>query len=470
MKAKIITSFLMLSLITSYVSAKTIYANAASGKDNNDGLSAENAVETVAQAYALADAGDVIKLSGTFLFEAQLTIEKADLTLESADTQSPAVLDGQGSYRLFQLKNSVTFRNLIFKNGFGDNGGALMLPIGFWRTVKVTGCVFDGNSSGNMGGAIYVCTYGGTDILTINRCVFKNNRSGSHGGTIAFIPEGGDPVGNRATLNVSNSTITANRNTGGVGAVLFVDGGARNWATFNFDHVTIAGNSDRDNQNGNIAGIAINSSEASVNVRNSIIEGNVSANGDFCDLSFSDIPTALTIKNSIIGHLTIWGSTINVASLPQTSLISESNVNNVKISTDQAVSGLDAFNGAYFTLLPNALAYNFGRIANLTPEINADQLGVSRTDATYTSAGSVEFFQSVTTSTASEILKPIIQTTKNQLYISPVSEQTVEIYNTMGSLVYKNKISSGQNIPLSSGMYLLRFSISPASVVKVIIP
>jgi len=119
MKSTITTFFFIANFLFFFSltgSAKDIYVNPVSGNDTNDGTTVENSLQTIVQGYTMASDGDVIKLDGTFLLESELSIEKS-ITIESSGT-AKAILDGQGACRFFTLKNNVTFRNLIFQNGY----------------------------------------------------------------------------------------------------------------------------------------------------------------------------------------------------------------------------------------------------------------------------------------------------------------------------------------------------------------
>lgn len=433
------------------LSAKDIFANAATGVDTNDGLTYETSVATVAQAYALASNDDVIKLNGTFLFDTEILMEKA-ITIESVGA-TKAILDGQGATRFFTLKNNVKFRNLIFKDGLASEGGAFFIPIGYWRDMNFTDCVFDGNVANGQGGVFRMITYGGTDLLKINRCLFVNNHSGDHGGVFSYIPEGGDPVGNKAILTISNTTFTNNKNNGGVGGILFVDGGAAQWGVFNFNNITVSGNSDLANTSGNIPGFAFVGSTMAVNINNSIIEGNPSQNGDYADLSFGAIPTALTIKNSIVGHVTVWGSTVD----PVNFTVTESTVNSTKIAPDVLVAGLGAFNGTYFPLTSSSLAYNYGKMSNLTPEFNADQLGHARTNTTYTSAGAVEFYDDLSTQFINPKSKFNLVVDKKQITITAENAKA-DVYNLTGVQVNSSMVKGDKTIALQQGVYIVKLT------------
>jgi len=465
MKTKKITLFLManvLCLSSFTISAKEIFANAAIGDDTKDGLTIENSVKTIPQAYALAEAGDVIKLDGTFLFENFLTIEKTGLTIQSVGS-TKAVLDGDNAFYFFEIKSAITLKNLTFTKGYGGDGGALVFPLGFERDVKIQDCLFTGNEAGNRGGAIWYVTYGLPDKLTIDRCAFVNNLAGSHGGVIGFIPEGGDT--NHGSLTINNSTFAQNNNLTGGGGVLFADGGATNNATFNFNNVTISGNVGGDN-GGNCPGFRFIGNKMAVNIKNSVIEGNVAADGQFYDISFTDVPTSLTIQNSIVGNVTNNGGTLD----PSTFVAVGSNVNNMKASTDESVAGLGEFANNYFMLSTGSLAYSYGKMESVTPETIVDQLGKTRTGEALCSAGAVEFFSFSTTGlNKNQMPNTLVSTSKGLIRIQ-AENASAKVYNVSGVLVGHFTVNGEASLSVKSGLYLVQLeSGSNKKVSKIIV-
>lgn len=465
MNTKKITLFLVanaLCFLSFTMSAKDIYANSTSGDDTKDGSSIENSVLTVAKAYDLAAEGDVIKLDGTFLFDAVISLQKNGLTIQSVGS-TKAVLDGDNSFYFFDVKSTVTFQNLTFTKGFGSDGGALNFPLGIERDVKILDCLFLANEAGGRGGAIWCVTYGAPDKITIDRCAFINNTAAGHGGVIGFIPEGGDT--NKATLTISNSTFANNSNAAGAGAVLFVDGGATNNATFNISNVTMSGNVGGDN-GGNCPGFRFIGSKMKVNIKNSIFEGNTASDGQFYDLSFTDAPTALTIQNSIVGNVTVNGGTIE----PTTFIAVASNVNNMKLSTDVSVAGLGELTDNHFPLTSQSLAYKFGDMLNVTPEIIKDQLGHTRTGLTTCSAGAVEYSSFVVSAVDKNVLNTATISSLKGLIQVKAENASAEIYNISGILVNKMLVVGEASMNVTPGVYIVRVATaSNKTVSKVIV-
>lgn len=471
MKTKKITLFILanaLCLLPFSLSAKDIFANSTTGDDTKDGSTVENSVQTVAQAYALATDGDVIKLDGTFLFEQNLTIEKTGLTIQSVGT-TKAILDGGNNTWIFDLKSSIVLKNLTFTNGYGSDGGALNIPLGFERDVKIEDCFFKDNQAGGRGGAIWCQTYGMPDKLTINRCVFTGNNSGSHGGAISFIPEGG--ATNKAVLTINNSTFSQNYNTAGGGGVLFIDGGAKDYATVNVNNVTISGNYTYDN-GGNCPGFRFIGNLVAVNIKNSIIEGNYTkdlatdADGDFYDISFENTPQALNIQNSIIGNVTVNGGTTD----PSNFVAIGSNVNNMTVNGNESVAGLGDFTDNHYLLTNQSLAYNFGLMQNVTPETVVDQLGHTRSDATKCSAGAVEYFNFTLTGIKDNLISNYqIFATKGAIQIK-ADDSVADVYTLSGILINTSMIDGYKSIPVRTGIYLVRIvSGNKVSTTKVVI-
>jgi peptidoglycan hydrolase-like protein with peptidoglycan-binding domain len=464
MKTKKITLLFCAAFLSMGLSAKDIYVSSSAGDDSKDGSSTANAVKTIEQAYTLAADGDVIKLDGKFVFESVLNIEKPNLTIVGASsnpTSTKATLDGDNSFYFFNLKSSVTLRNLIFTKGYGGDGGALNIPLGFERDIKIEDCLFTLNEAGNRGGAIWCQTYGLPDKLTINRCAFINNLAGGHGGVIGFIPEGG--ATNKAMLNIYNTTFASNSNLQGGGGVLFVDGSATNTATFNFTNITVSGNVGGDN-GGNCPGFRFIGNEMVVNIKNSIIEGNTAVDGSFYDISFTDTPKALTIQNSIVGNVTVNGGTT-----PTTNFISVgSNVNNVS-GTSAPVSGLGELSTDHFLLTTSSLAYKYGKVENLIADNKKDQLGKERGDLTYCSAGAVEYFMPVTGVKNGVIENAKVISERGKILIV-AANVTAKVITLSGTTVSQIRIDQQAEINVKPGVYIVQLeSETNRQVTKVIV-
>lgn len=169
-----------------------VYVDAAKGNDAWDGSSVEQAVKTLARAYALAEAGDVIVVAAGLY--APVTAMGKAVTLRAADG---AMIDGGGASRCVTADDDVVFENFIFQNGYDAEAGGGAYGGTFERcTIRdchsdwdgggayeaiLRNCVIAGNTAENGwgGGA-----YGGTLV----GCVVKDNVAGDMGGGV-YAPE-----------------------------------------------------------------------------------------------------------------------------------------------------------------------------------------------------------------------------------------------------------------------------------------
>ena len=137
--------------------------------------------------YNLTD-GDTLVLNGVFTAsEAQSEIfVYKNITFTST---SKATLDGKNISSIFVVENGgsgSSFSNLVFKNGNGNNGGAVLV---FGKDVSFRDCTFRDNYASNGGGAIYTNYYVETDPnfgrnLVIDNCDFINNRAAVAAGAV----------------------------------------------------------------------------------------------------------------------------------------------------------------------------------------------------------------------------------------------------------------------------------------------
>ena len=169
-----------------------VYVDAVQGNDAWDGTSSEQAVKTLARAYELAEAGDVIVVAaGTY---APVTAEGKAVTFRGADG---ATIDGNGASRCVTADDDVVFENFILQDGYDAEAGGGAYGGTFERcTIRdcvsewdgggayeatLRNCVIVGNTAENGwgGGA-----YGGTLV----GCVVKDNVAGDMGGGV-YEPE-----------------------------------------------------------------------------------------------------------------------------------------------------------------------------------------------------------------------------------------------------------------------------------------
>ena len=101
--------------------------------------------------------------------------------------------------------------NLATKSG-SSNGGALYLSGAFG---EISDCIFDSNTTGYRGGAIYVTQTAENEVVSITRSTFTDNASNTDGGAIYLT--------STATVSDNGSTYTGNTATANGGAI-YVDG------------------------------------------------------------------------------------------------------------------------------------------------------------------------------------------------------------------------------------------------------
>ena len=93
------------------------------------------------------------------------------------------LIDARGKTRIFQINgNNITFKNIHFKNGFSDKGGAILNN---GDSLKIEDCIFESNNAKNEGGVIYNTG----DYLKVFNSIFKDNGSKWHGGVIYNIAD-----------------------------------------------------------------------------------------------------------------------------------------------------------------------------------------------------------------------------------------------------------------------------------------
>jgi hypothetical protein len=159
-------------------------------------------------------------------------------------------------------QGTLTVSNTIFRGNSAYDGGAIQQGL----ELTVTDSTFVENTSSWSGGAIN-CNSGEHPCTISDGTFLDNTTTGAYGGgAIAFFNDG--------VKTVSNSTFTGN--------VSMNDGGAIDAFTgnVNLDAVTIVGNT---TQNGNGGGLA--NPHASLNLSNTIIANNVDTGGEAPDCS-----------------------------------------------------------------------------------------------------------------------------------------------------------------------------------------
>ncbi len=185
------------------------------GNDNWNGQSEtyqsgiEGPKRTIANAVISASPGDTIMLLGnTTYYEHNIFITKK-LYFEIMGTgigSEQATINAQGKGWIFNIEVGVTvnLKNLIFENGAGDQGGALMGN----GSITINNCTFKNNTATDIGGAIFNI---GTLIVTDS--TFINNSAVVGGGAISI--QGNFTVTSSTFLNNKVTTTDVNLSYGG---------------------------------------------------------------------------------------------------------------------------------------------------------------------------------------------------------------------------------------------------------------
>ena len=169
-----------------------VYVDAAKGSDDWDGSSAEQAVKTLARAYALAEAGDVIVVAaGTY---APLTATGKAVTFRGADG---ATIDGGSITRCVTADDDVVFQNFILQNGYDAEAGGGVYG-GTFERCTIRDCHSDWDGGGAYEATLRYCVLVGNEAENgwgggayggaLVGCVVKNNVAGDEGGGV-YDPE-----------------------------------------------------------------------------------------------------------------------------------------------------------------------------------------------------------------------------------------------------------------------------------------
>lgn len=167
-----------------------------------------NEGEDLQQTINAADAGDTLKLRGTFI--GSFIIDKS-LTLEGR--KKPAILDGNGTGGVLTIigqsasaidQVSVNLKNLIIRNGQAQNGGGILNQFAKLKLDLVT---IKNNQATSTGGGIASIL----GELHIKRSTIKNNSAANGGGGI-------NSLSNTVSLNHSSiiNNIAQNGSGGGI--------------------------------------------------------------------------------------------------------------------------------------------------------------------------------------------------------------------------------------------------------------
>lgn len=188
----------------------------ASAATNTVTSTADSGAGSLRSVVAGATSGDSILFSPALagqtivLTSGEIVLNK-NLTIDGSTLTNGLTLDGNGSWRIFNVGSgqTVTLKSLTLRNchGSGADGGA----IDSGGTTTIDRCTFYNNATGT-GGAIRNLASG---IMKLTQCTFTGNS----------VPSGGGAIANYGVLLVTNCTISAN--SGGLGGAIYNESGGQ---------------------------------------------------------------------------------------------------------------------------------------------------------------------------------------------------------------------------------------------------
>ena len=214
--------------------AKIIYVSDKNGNNDNDGLSKETAVKTVAKAIELATEGQIVVLEGTYK-TGNLGSIYDNLTITG---EGNVIFDADNNGRILYVGTdaNVLLENIVLTNGYisSDESGALLGNSG---NLTIKNCTLANSTSSKNGGAIYNAAY-----LTVIDSIFENNKASQNGGAI-FTQNAG--IGISPELHVEGTTFTENSaggNTNFAGGAIFAQQAGK-FEIINSDFISNSANS-----------------------------------------------------------------------------------------------------------------------------------------------------------------------------------------------------------------------------------
>lgn len=211
---------------------------------------------------------DVVAGDGSRVFNISDGDPATNIEVSISDMQLTGA-DSPGLGGAVNTQESTTFDNvIIFNNAAAMGGGAVSASIADGATLTIRNSTLRDNTSGTDGGAV-LANARGADI-TINNSTISGNTADQVGGGIYLnieSTESGDP-----TVSIADSEIRDNSATDGGGIALASLAGAATIANSN-----IVGNTVTEKGGGIHA--SINSADATVEVRDSTVSGNMADQG-----------------------------------------------------------------------------------------------------------------------------------------------------------------------------------------------
>ncbi|MDQ5909577.1 MAG: hypothetical protein QG599_1672 [Pseudomonadota bacterium] len=218
--------------------------------------------------------GQTITLSGHIAIDKNLTIQ--------GPGSGQLIIDGNNVDKIFWINSTsavVVIDGLTLTGGSHSSGGAIDNWTGGGGDLTLKNCVLFGNSSSDIGGAI-----ANLNRLTIDKCQLNNNDAYSDGGAI---------YNSGSLLNIKNSTLFENTSINNGGAIYSSGGivtltqstlsgntaGAFGGGVFSDQQVMINQSTITYNNAATGGGIAISGGTGTLTLGNSLVAGNIAANG-----------------------------------------------------------------------------------------------------------------------------------------------------------------------------------------------
>ncbi|WP_405309133.1 right-handed parallel beta-helix repeat-containing protein [Methanobrevibacter sp.] len=161
-----------------YLPANASKTFTVSSKGNNTFTDLKNLIDS-------SSPGDTIKLEDDYINDGSITADGIAISKAITIDGKGHTLDGKGLSRIFKVNaENVTLKNIIFKNGHGNNGGAIQ-----WMNTKgvADNCTFI-NCSAENGGSVY---WNGENGM-INKSTFDHSTATSNGGAIYWNANSGE--------------------------------------------------------------------------------------------------------------------------------------------------------------------------------------------------------------------------------------------------------------------------------------
>ena len=152
---------------------------------NNHTIDTNSTFKDLADLINNASPGDILELDTNYQNDG--SVSSSGITISKAITIDGKghTLDAKGSSRIFKINaENVTLKNIIFKNGHGNNSGAIQ-----WMNTKgvADNCTFI-NCSAENGGSVY---WNGENGM-INTSTFDHSTATSNGGAIYWNANNGE--------------------------------------------------------------------------------------------------------------------------------------------------------------------------------------------------------------------------------------------------------------------------------------